>query len=174
MQVVDKAAQLLQAVVKTTDWHSFFEDYCAEAHFTSRVNATGCKNVVRFLGLLPCPEQAVHRIAYEFCPHGALYNLMEFYTKERSVISDLLGNGNMLIILSSESITLPEAFLWHIFHSMANAVCYNAYGSAKREERPHRWSPIIHHDLKGPNSKPCFDFCFKTSENLSANLSSSN
>lgn len=174
MQVVDKAAQLLQAVVKTTAWHSFFEDYCAEAHFTSRVNATGCKNVVKLFGLLPCPEQAVHRIAYEFCPYGALYKLMDFYLANWSVLLDLLGKGNVLIILSSEVITLPEAFLWHVFHSMANAVCHNAYGSAKREERPHRWSPIIHHDIKGPNSKPRFDSCFEVSEILRANLSSFN
>jgi serine/threonine protein kinase len=56
------------------------------------------------------------------------------------------------LTLSLLSINPPEPFLWHVFHSIANAVCYNAYGNTDGTLKP-GWVPIVHRDIKPDNSE---------------------
>ena len=46
----------------------------------------------------------------------------------------------------------PEAFLWHVFRSVATAICYWARGTTDDEPIP-GWQEIIHRDLKPANSQ---------------------
>lgn len=58
---------------------------------------------------------------------------------------NLSSNGN-------NSLILPEAFVWHVFYSIANALCYCRYGTNKVPSTDEsRWENIIHGDLKQDN-----------------------
>ena len=59
----------------------------------------------------------------------------------------------MVIIIDSNeySLILPEAFLWHIFHSMANALCYCCYGTNEPASVKTGWDSIVHMDIKPEN-----------------------
>jgi len=53
-------------------------------------------------------------------------------------------------------LVLPEAFLWHVFYSVTNALLYCAWGRGAKPmqvpegERP-GWDPIYHGDIKEGN-----------------------
>ncbi len=53
----------------------------------------------------------------------------------------------------SSRLIFPEAFIWHIFYSIVNALCYCRYGT--NAPNPHRaiqgWDQIVHADLKPEN-----------------------
>lgn len=70
---------MLEVAVKDSRNPEFFEDYCSEALFTSRLNAAGCKNVVKVLGWRPNPDHDNTTIVYELCPHGSLKKMRSFY-----------------------------------------------------------------------------------------------
>lgn len=52
---------------------------------------------------------------------------------------------------SANSLILPEAFLWHVFHSMANALCYCCYGTNEPSYHKRGWDSIVHMDIKPEN-----------------------
>lgn len=116
---------------KDCDFDKWFKDYCAEAHLTRRVNVAGCVNVVKVFDWVSIRSSRSNRILYEYCPHGTLYDLYRFYGKKCRV-------------------TIPEAFLWHVFHSLATVICYHAYGTT--DGQPTRnWNEIVHRDIKPLN-----------------------
>lgn len=47
---------------------------------------------------------------------------------------------------------MPEAFIWHVFHSLATALCYHTHGTTA-EEAIAGWEAIVHRDIKPQNSK---------------------
>lgn len=61
-------------------------------------------------------------------------------------IHNTLANG-------ADSLVLPEAFIWHVFYGVANALCYCRHGTNKPHSRARepRWDRIIHGDLKEDN-----------------------
>ncbi|CAD6588225.1 MAG: hypothetical protein ASARMPRED_003435 [Alectoria sarmentosa] len=72
-----------------------------------------------------------HRICYEFADYGDFWDVISWYHKQRLI--------------------LPEAFLWHVFHSMANALCYCCYGTNNPSSHKRGWDGIVHMDIKGEN-----------------------
>lgn len=73
---------MLEVAVKFSRNPEFFEDYCSEALFTSRLNAAGCKNVIKVLGWHSVPDKALTKIAYELCRHGSLSSMRSFYLND--------------------------------------------------------------------------------------------
>lgn len=56
------------------------------------------------------------------------------------------------LLTGTNSLILPEAFVWHVFYSIANALCYCRYGTNKGPSPGEsRWDHIIHGDLKQDN-----------------------
>lgn len=60
---------------------SWFRDFNEEAFLTQKLNATGCRNVVKVYDWNRKKEEDFARIIYEFCPYGDLQMLMDFYKK---------------------------------------------------------------------------------------------
>ena len=101
---------------------SFFKDYCAEGHLTRRLNDQGCKNVINVVewayikkpayksidGVVRYTEPK-NRICYEFAEHSDLLRLERWY--------------------QSQGLIFPEAFIWYILYSVANALCYCRHGT---------------------------------------------
>lgn len=56
-----------------------------------------------------------------------------------------------IIDWSANRLILPEAFLWHVFHSMVNALCYCCYGTNKQSSYRGGWDGIVHMDIKPEN-----------------------
>ena len=57
----------------------------------------------------------------------------------------------VIVDWSANSLILPEGFLWHVLHSMANALCYCCYGTNKPSAYKHGWDGIVHMDIKPEN-----------------------
>ena len=57
----------------------------------------------------------------------------------------------VIVDWSANSLILPEAFLWHVLHSMANALCYCCYGTNEPSAYKRGWDGIVHMDIKPEN-----------------------
>ncbi|KAA6414813.1 MAG: NEK kinase [Lasallia pustulata] len=124
----------------------WFMDYNSEGHLTRRLNEAGCRNVIKVLewaylepkpspwhdmSFTSLPEEPKFRIAYEVADHGDLQQVVKWYQEHNLIF--------------------PEAFIWHIFYSIANALCYCALGWNESPERATGWEEIVHGDLKPGN-----------------------
>ncbi|KZF18948.1 kinase-like protein [Xylona heveae TC161] len=119
----------LQIVTKDSMLDPFFKDYNSEGHLTKRLNDAGCKNAVKVLEWATVGNTKM-RCAYEYADYGTLWDLIKYYTIHRLMI--------------------PEAFMWHVFNSLATALCYLAHGRADGSRDP-SWEAIIHGDIKPEN-----------------------
>ena len=153
----------------------FFQDYNSEGHLTRRLNEAGCRNVIKVLewayleplpmplhdvSLVESPQEPKFRIAYEVADHGDLSTIVTWYEEHKYVIipplpsscsKDEIPNPKLTFLRVFDSLILPEAFMWHIFHSITNALCYCALGWNTSPERKPDWEEIIHGDLKPEN-----------------------
>ncbi|KAL9043659.1 MAG: hypothetical protein Q9214_003161 [Letrouitia sp. 1 TL-2023] len=125
----------MKIAVKVSDMDSFFEDYHNEGIIVRKLNEIGCENVIKivewvFVQQLPLSLSKFHT-AYELAEFGDLLHLFAFYKKEQLV--------------------LPEAFIWHVFWSVANALCYCSYGHNKSDRARPEWDQIVHGDIKPEN-----------------------
>lgn len=57
----------------------FFRDFNEEALLTQKLNATGCRNVVKVYDWNRKEGEDFARIIYEYCPYGDLQMLVDFY-----------------------------------------------------------------------------------------------
>ncbi|KAI9825013.1 MAG: hypothetical protein M1819_006524 [Sarea resinae] len=125
--------------VKTARWdESWYLDYNSEGHLTKRLNDAGCENVVRVVEWALVRHTKNMRTVYEYTEYGDLHELLQWYRKR--------------------SLCLPEAFIWHVFHSMANALLYCKQGSqdpptdaSANYVQGRKWEPILHSDIKPGN-----------------------
>ena len=150
----------------------FFQDYNSEGHLTRRLNQAGCPNVIKVLewaylepepmplhvhdgSLLTLPEEPKFRIAYEVADHGDLYHLVKWYLEHKYVASFLCRTLLRVQLWRREliraSLVFPEAFIWHMFYGIVNALCYCALGQNGSPERADGWEEIVHADLKPEN-----------------------
>ena len=77
-------------------------------------------------------------------------------TSSMSILLPLKHDENRRMFVTDlwRSLVFPEAFIWHMFYCMANALCYCRYGTndlksgllAKRG-----WDQIYHQDIKNDN-----------------------
>ncbi|KAL9004053.1 MAG: hypothetical protein Q9188_003118 [Gyalolechia gomerana] len=125
----------LRMAVKDSQASFFWQDYHAEGALIRQLNETGCKNVITVLDWLYKPASPSHdafvRTCYEYAEHGDLEDIIRFYRKHQLVI--------------------PEAFIWHVFWSTANALCYCRHGTNKSNNTVARWDTIVHGDVKPAN-----------------------
>ncbi|KAL8992653.1 MAG: hypothetical protein Q9169_006934 [Polycauliona sp. 2 TL-2023] len=122
--------------VKDVQLDKFWKDYPSEAIILRKLFDVGCRTVVTvhdwmYKGRSRHDEPQIIRIVEEFAEYGDLHHLLLFYV------------DNKLII--------PEAFLWHVFWSGANALCYCRHGTAASPNTIRRWHPITHMDVKPEN-----------------------
>lgn len=82
----------------------------------------------------------------EFCDCGSLQDLLDKY------ISHNEAHPN------SPPAMIPESFIWHVFHSLANALQYLHHGIRAGDHRDppeplsgHKWPIILHRDIKPDN-----------------------
>lgn len=110
---------------------AFFHDYNSEGNLIRRLNDAGCKNVVKVLDWFLI--HGIFRTCFEYAEFANLWELEHWY-RQRNLV-------------------LPEAFIWHVFYGVANALCYCRHGTNKPHSRARepRWDRIIHGDLKEDN-----------------------
>lgn len=85
----------------------------------------------------------------EFCDGGSLQDLLDKYVKHNRAHPPPRG---------SPPTTIPESFIWHVFHSLANALQYIHHGICAGDHRDppellsrHKWPIILHRDIKPDN-----------------------
>ncbi|KAL8833139.1 MAG: hypothetical protein Q9170_004471 [Blastenia crenularia] len=119
--------------VKDSDASAFWQDYHNEGTLIRQLNRTGCENVITVLDWLykPASPSPFVRTCYEYAEHGDLEDILQFYKKNQLVI--------------------PEAFIWHVFWSVANALCYCRHGTDQSGKTIPGWHTIIHGDVKPSN-----------------------
>ncbi|KAI9802547.1 MAG: hypothetical protein M1833_001619 [Piccolia ochrophora] len=116
--------------VKDMERHHFFKDYNSEAQLTRRLNALGGSlNIVNIIDWANLANGKL-RMALEYCEYGDLDSLLKYYERR--------------------GLLFPEGFIWHVFNSMAAAVCLCARGTLKAEKNP-EWEEIFNGDIKPHN-----------------------
>ncbi|KAI9719048.1 MAG: hypothetical protein M1812_003678 [Candelaria pacifica] len=108
---------------------NFFKDYVVEARLVRRLNFVGCENVPKVFDWKAIGRDRT-RIIYEYCQHGGLNHMIQFYQNNRLFV--------------------PEAFIWHVFHSLVKVICYCETGSLGGGRRA-GWDTIVHLDMKPTN-----------------------
>ena len=85
----------------------------------------------------------------EFCDCGSLQDLLEKYVSHNEANPPEP---------SSEPARIPESFIWHVFHSLANALQYIHHGIRGEDHREppeplsaKKWPVILHRDIKPDN-----------------------
>ncbi|KAG8529508.1 uncharacterized protein KY384_006145 [Bacidia gigantensis] len=135
--------RIIRLASKDSQCLSFFRDYCSEGHLTRRLNDVGCRNVISVVEWMHIDktvnstfDRVVHdekpknRICYEFARYSDLQRLESWY--------------------KSQKLILPEAFIWHVLYSVANALCYCRHG-ANTYPLKAGWDAIVHGDIKQAN-----------------------
>lgn len=92
------------------------------------INQTQWEYFTRVL-LFPTPEYSTMQL--EFCDGGNLHELAGHYQELNEPIS--------------------ESFIWHVYDSLAKALCFMHTGSDIAHTPPHGWKPIVHRDIKTNN-----------------------
>lgn len=105
-----------------------------EAALLYQLNKQGCSNIVQLRGFKDNPSEELWRFYFEFAEWGDLRLLETNYRAWNTY--------------------LPEEFLWHIFHGLANAGLALAVGGfyeVGQADGPETDSYILHFDLKPAN-----------------------
>ncbi|KAL9580600.1 MAG: hypothetical protein Q9212_004395, partial [Teloschistes hypoglaucus] len=125
----------LYLVVKDSEVHGFWKDYNMEGTLIRKLNEIGCKNVITVLDWLYIPSRLsrapVFRTCYEWATYSDLSRLWRFYKTKKLI--------------------LPEAFIWHVFWSIANALCHCRHGTNQSRTTRPGWDLIVHGDVKPGN-----------------------
>ena len=61
-----------------------------------------------------------------------------------------IGMGGLILGILYRRRYFPEAFVWHVFYSLAKALCVLMQGGVNKPRQG--WKEILHLDLKPPNS----------------------
>ncbi|KAL8657230.1 MAG: hypothetical protein Q9226_002125 [Calogaya cf. arnoldii] len=132
----DNNDRILQLVVKDAKLHEFWRDQPSEGILLRKLYDVGCKTVIKVHDWIyrersPHNEEGIIRIVEEYAEHGDLESVLDFYIEHKLI--------------------LPEAFLWHIFWSAANTLCYCRHGTTDSPETIDGWDPMFHMDVKPGN-----------------------
>lgn len=132
----DNADGPVRVAVKDGSLHPFWRDQPIEGILLRKLREVGCQTVIAVYDWLYkepqwASERPIIRIVEEYAELGDLESVRQFY------------KNNKLII--------PEAFLWHLFWSGANTLCYCRHGTTDSANTIEGWDPIMHMDVKVPN-----------------------
>ncbi|KAL8914058.1 MAG: hypothetical protein Q9172_007163 [Xanthocarpia lactea] len=132
----DNNTPRLQVAVKDARRDRFWKDQPVEGILLRKLEELGCKTVITVYDWMYKPaalpgENAIVRTIEEYAEHGDVQSLLDFYAQYKLI--------------------LPEAFLWHIFWSAANTLCYCRHGTTESSTTLPGWDPIMHMDIKPPN-----------------------
>ncbi|KAL8910013.1 MAG: hypothetical protein Q9171_004673 [Xanthocarpia ochracea] len=132
----DNSTPRLQVAVKDATRDHFWRDQPAEGILLRKLEELGCKTVITVYDWMYKPaalpdENAIIRTIEEYAEHGDVASLLSFYAQYKLI--------------------LPEAFLWHIFWSAANTLCYCRHGTTQPSTTLPGWDPIMHMDIKPSN-----------------------
>lgn len=123
---------------------------CEEANLTHAVNESGCVNVVKVIDWKVNLSRQRSMILYEYLPQGTLGDLMKYHNTHWW--ADFPHHTSAELKNLNSNATMPEAMIWHIFHSLATTLCYHAHGTTA-EEGVEGWDEIIHRDIKPYNGQ---------------------
>lgn len=123
---------------------------CEEANLTHVLNEQGCVNVVKVIDWKVDSSREKSMILYEYLPHGTLGGFARYYLSHWW--ADLPHHTSAKLTSLNSSVTMPEAMIWHVFHSLATTICYHAHGTTA-EEGVAGWDEIIHRDIKPINGQ---------------------
>ncbi|KAI4092484.1 MAG: hypothetical protein LQ339_007923, partial [Xanthoria mediterranea] len=132
----DNADGPIRVAVKDGLLHPFWRDQPIEGILLRKLRNVGCQTVIAVYDWLYkepqwASEKPIIRIVEEYAELGDLESVRQFY------------KNNKLLI--------PEAFLWHLFWSGANTLCYCRHGTTDSANTIEGWDPIMHMDVKVPN-----------------------
>lgn len=132
----DNADGPIRVAVKDGLLHPFWRDQPIEGILLRKLRDVGCQTVIAVYDWLYkepqwASEKPIIRIVEEYAELGDLESVRQFYK-----------NNNLLI---------PESFLWHLFWSGANTLCYCRHGTTDSANTIEGWDPIMHMDVKVPN-----------------------
>ena len=104
-------------------------------------------NIVGFIdGYIPRNLHGQAHLVLEYCDRGNLRDLIKSYLKRNSYNPD------------RSPMYIPEAFLWHVFESLASALAYIHHGVMGDDLRnpsvpkhQEEWPLILHRDIKPEN-----------------------
>ena len=85
-----------------------------------------CNRICKYIASYIWPDRI--GVLFEYCNAGDLHKIIESYGIEQR--------------------TIPEAFVWHVFIQLAEALAYIHYGYGRDEDN---WTRIIHRDVKPQN-----------------------
>lgn len=134
------------------DPNPFFDDYNMEGNLIRRLNDAGCKNVIKAVDWWLVRN--CYRTCLEYGDEGNLRDLIDSYKYKQyhtlPMYEVLTSNYSAD---SADRFVFPEAFIWHVFHSIANALCYCRHGTNTVHSPLHGpgWDQIIHADLNSRN-----------------------
>ena len=114
-------------VYKTLKYPELFRGKAREASIMEML--LECNRITKYFQSYKWPEHS--QIIYEFCDAGDLGKIIEKYAYEDRII--------------------PEAFVWHVFIQLAEALAFIHYGYGASSEKRKNWTRIIHRDLKPEN-----------------------
>ncbi|KAI9830210.1 MAG: hypothetical protein M1826_005012 [Phylliscum demangeonii] len=116
--------------VKDMELSHFFGDYISEGNLMRRLGAlNGCVNVCGVVDFAVVGQNRA-RLILEFCDLGSLWSLEVDYC--------------------AANLCFPEPFLWHLYTSLAKAICFCKYGSDDGTTKS-GWEEIVHSDIKPAN-----------------------
>lgn len=101
-------------------------------------------------------EAAKFRQIFEFAEFGDFHSFFGFY-KEHGYFKEFpKRDGNRVLNVTDvwHSLVLPEAFAWHFFYCIANALCYCRYGTNEPKLgllAQRGWHQLYHQNMKMDN-----------------------
>ena len=117
-----------------------------EVTMMKKMEETDCPSVVKYIDYRRFLHDQVHRIYMEYCPYGDLRRLYKRYRKFRFVCPCIAVEVE---VLTMSRLYMPEPFLWHVFHHLAEAAAAMRYGASEGGWSGHE---IVHRDIKPGNS----------------------
>ncbi len=105
-----------------------------EINVLKRISRHKNRNLCQFFKELWGPRDRSVSVIIEYCDAGTLSDKLDKHKKQNQL--------------------MPEAFLWHLFLGLANALAFLHAGiedAIKSQQGPKDWNPICHLDLKPAN-----------------------